>query len=208
MSLTLNSVIRHVASHQPSKLLARRILRRCAVNLLLRQHDEHGVELLMIQRAERDGDPWSGHMGFPGGRMDDADANIFHTAMREMREEIGIDESQVELIGRLSDLMTRSHVWHKPMVITPFVGRLKGEPQFLANHEVAKVVWIPLRFLADTSNRQAMHWKSHGLSMHLPCYVFDSKRVWGLSLSMIDELLRLLVPGLHLEQYDAPKRRR
>jgi len=208
MSLTLSSLIHTVGEYRPRKLLARRMLRRCAVNLLLRHNDEHGLELLMIQRAERDGDPWSGHMGFPGGRHDEDDANIYRTAMREMHEEIGIDESQIELIGRLSDLMTRSDVWHRPMVVTPFVCRLKGEePMLLAKQEVAKVVWIPLRFLADTSHRQSMPWKSRGLSMHLPCYVFDSKRVWGLSLSMIDELLRLLVPDLHLEQYDSPRRR-
>jgi len=206
MSLSLPSVIDVMTDHQPRKLLARRILRRCAVNLLLRDDNGHDVELLMIQRAERDGDPWSGQMGFPGGRMDEADQNIFATAMREMHEEVGIEASRFELIGRLSDLMTRSQVWHKPMVITPFVGRLSGD-SFNANHEVASVVWIPLTFLADVSNRQPMPYKGHGMSLTMPCYVYDSKRIWGLSLAMIDELLRLLMPGLTLQQYDAPLRR-
>jgi hypothetical protein len=127
--------------------------------------------------------------------------------MREMQEEVGIGPSSFELIGRLSDLMTRSHVWHKPMVITPFVGRLQSDVDFNVNHEVASVVWIPLSFLADVSNRQAMPWKGYGMSMRLPCYVYDNKRIWGLSLSMIDELLWLLLPGLALPQYDAPLRR-
>jgi 8-oxo-dGTP pyrophosphatase MutT (NUDIX family) len=204
--LSLPSVIDVMTGHKPSKLLARRMLRRCAVNLLLRDDGGHDVELLMIQRAERDGDPWSGQMGFPGGRMDEGDQNIFATAMREMHEEVGIEASRFELLGRLSDLMTRSNVWHKPMVITPFVGRLQGD-YFNANHEVAGVVWIPLTFLADVSNRQAMPYKGHGMSLKLPCYVYDNKRIWGLSLTMIDELLRLLMPALPLEQYDAPLRR-
>lgn len=206
MPLSLPSVVDVMTGHKPQKLLARRMLRRCAVNLLLRDNGGHDTELLMIQRAERDGDPWSGQMGFPGGRMDAADQNIFATAMREMHEEVGVEASRFELIGRLSDLMTRSHVWHKPMVITPFVGRLQGDA-FDVNHEVAGVVWIPLAFLADVSNRQAMPWKGWGMSMNLPCYVYDNKRIWGLSLTMIDELLRLLMPGLELEQYDAPLRR-
>lgn len=208
MSLSLPSVIHVLSAHRPRKLLARRMLRRCAVNLLLRHDDEQGVEVLMMQRAEREGDPWSGQMGFPGGRMDEADPNIYHTAMREMHEEIGIEASEFELIGRLSDLMTRSHVWHRPMVITPFVGKLRGEAHFNANHEVASLVWIPLKFLADVSNRQSMHWKSHGMALNLPCYVFDNRRIWGLSLTMIDELLKLMLPSLHLEQYDAPLRNR
>jgi 8-oxo-dGTP pyrophosphatase MutT (NUDIX family) len=207
MSLSLPSVVNVMTGHEPRKLLARRMLRRCAVNLLLRDEGGHDVELMMIQRAEREGDPWSGQMGFPGGRMDAGDPHIFATAMREMQEEVGVEASSFELIGRLSDLMTRSHVWHKPMVITPFVGRLRGDVSFNVNHEVAGVVWIPLSFLADVSNRQAMPWKGHGMSMKLPCYVYDSKRIWGLSLTMIDELLRLLVPSLQLEQYDAPLRR-
>jgi 8-oxo-dGTP pyrophosphatase MutT (NUDIX family) len=204
--LSLPSLINVMTGHQPRRLLARRMLRRCAVTLLLRDHGGHDVELLMIQRAERSGDPWSGQMGFPGGRMDDGDANIFATAMREMHEEMGIEASRFELIGRLSDLMTRSQVWHKPMVITPFVGRLHGD-HFCVNHEVASVVWIPLAFLADVSNRQAMPYNGYGLSMQLPCYVYDNKRIWGLSLAMIDELLNLLMPGLQLAQYDAPLRR-
>jgi len=206
LPLSLPSVVDVMTDHQPRKLLARRLLRRCAVNLLLRDANGHDVELLMIQRAERAGDPWSGQMGFPGGRMDEADAHIFATAMREMHEEVGIEASRFELIGRLSDLMTRSQVWHKPMVITPFVGRLSGD-SFDANYEVASVVWIPLAFLADVSNRQAMPYKGHGMSLTMPCYVYDNKRIWGLSLSMIDELLRLLIPGIALEQYDAPRRR-
>ena len=90
MPLSLPSVVDVMTGHQPRKLLARRMLRRCAVNLLLRDDGGHDVELLMIQRAERDGDPWSGQMGFPGGRMDEVDQNIFATAMREMQASVSL----------------------------------------------------------------------------------------------------------------------
>src|SRR6185436_21144367 len=62
------------------------------------------LELLLIQRSERAGDPWSGHMALPGGRRDARDIDLRATAMRETREEIGVELSTARLLGRLDDL--------------------------------------------------------------------------------------------------------
>lgn len=169
----------------------RRWVRRSAVAIMLREND--GIaEVLMIKRAEREGDPWSGHMAFPGGRMDAADNNGVATAMRETHEEIGVDLAHHgELVGRLSDIRAASHSRRRVMVVTPYVFRVDKTPAVQLNHEVDEVVWVPLPFLTDRANTQTMLWRRRGIKINLPCYLYRGYRIWGLSLLMLDELLGL-----------------
>jgi hypothetical protein len=61
---------------------------------------------------------------------------------------------------------------------------------------VAEVVWVPLEFLLDTDNRETMVWERKPVSLTLPCYFFQGRRIWGLSLRMLDELMDLVTrPG-------------
>jgi 8-oxo-dGTP pyrophosphatase MutT (NUDIX family) len=182
-----------VAAHTPRRKLLRKVLSRSAVGLYLHQPRGAGVEVLMIRRAEREGDPWSGHMAFPGGRKDRSDRNTLDTALRETHEEVGFDaKTGARLIGRLSDIATHPRLPRGPMVITPWVFRLEHAPPLTLNHEVAETVWVPLGFLADRVNRQKMRWAPNGVPLELPCYLFGGRRIWGLSLMMLDELLDVL----------------
>lgn len=165
---------------------------RSAVAIILREGDQ-GIEALMIRRAEREGDPWSGHMGFPGGRMDKTDRGGLTTAQRETWEEIGLlKNTYSDCVGRLPDLIAspRKHV--RPMVISCFVFSLAVEPELTLNYEVDEVVWVPLSFLADKNNREVMQWQRKNKSIELPCYFYQGRRIWGLSLMMLDDLLAVL----------------
>jgi 8-oxo-dGTP pyrophosphatase MutT (NUDIX family) len=181
-----------LSAHNPGKKVWRRLMKRSAVAMIL-QVREGELHILMIKRAEREGDPWSGHMAFPGGRMDKADANGFQVALRETEEEIGlILGEQDQCIGRLSDIITRPRRGPFGMAVTPFVFRLDREVRFTPNEEVAEVIWVPLEFLLDPDNREQMVWKYKGISMPLPCYFYKGRRIWGLSLMMLDELMDLV----------------
>jgi 8-oxo-dGTP pyrophosphatase MutT (NUDIX family) len=154
---------------------------------------EGELHILMIKRAEREGDPWSGHMAFPGGRMDKVDDHGYAVALRETAEEIGLDlEAVGNCIGRLSDINARPHRGIFGMTVTPFVFRLGHEVEFTPNYEVAEVVWIPLEFLLDTDNREEMIWEYRGLKIPMPCYLYGKRCIWGLSLVMLDELMDLV----------------
>jgi 8-oxo-dGTP pyrophosphatase MutT (NUDIX family) len=184
---------RLVDAHQPRRKLLRKVLVRSAVGLYLHQPGGAGVEVLMIRRAERAGDPWSGHMAFPGGRKERGDRNTLQTALRETHEEVGFDaRTGARLLGRLSDIATHPRLPRGPMVITPWVFRVDKAPSLTPNEEVAETVWVPLGFLADRKNREKMRWAPNGVPLELPCYLFGGRRIWGLSLMMLDELLDVL----------------
>jgi len=170
----------------------RRLMKRSAVAMIL-QVRQGELHILMIKRAEREGDPWSGHMAFPGGRMDKTDAHGYAVAVRETEEEVGLALGlQDQCLGRLTDLRTRPHRGTFGMAVSPFVFRLEREVRFTPNHEVAEVVWVPLEFLLDTDNREQMEWKYKGVGIPMPCYMYEGRCIWGLSLMMLDELLDLV----------------
>ncbi|WP_372860990.1 CoA pyrophosphatase [Spongiibacter sp.] len=176
---------------RPRRRWWRRWVKRSAVALVLREHDRR-LEVLMIKRADREGDPWSGHMAFPGGRMDPDDVTGIRTAQRETLEELNVDLIKAgHCIGRLSDLVSRPHSGRRPMVVSPYVFRLHTPVSIHPNHEVAEAVWVPLDFLADRGNRERMEWRRGKLALNLPCYFYGKRRIWGMSLAMLDELLGL-----------------
>ncbi|MEH6549008.1 MAG: CoA pyrophosphatase [Pseudomonadales bacterium] len=179
------SLKRYRATLEPS----RHQQRRSAVTMLL--HERSGeVEVLMIERATHEGDPWSGHMAFPGGRMDEADIHSYAAALRECSEEVGIDvEHYGHYLSRLSELPTHLRTGTSAMWVTPFVFALHREPPLHPNYEVADTIWVPLSFLADAGNRETMRWQRDDIDLELPCYWYQGKHIWGLSLGMLDELL-------------------
>lgn len=193
MSKTLEQVGAQLQQLRPRRKWWRLLARRSAVAIPLRYGDD-GLEVLMIERAHREGDRWSGHMAFPGGMLHALDANSLDGALRETREEIGVDLArQGQLLARLSDIGSASHLGQRrPLIITPYVFEVTGPLTLQPNHEVADVVWVPLRFLADRANREQMDWPHRQRVMRLSYYTFQGKRIWGLSLAMLDELIAAL----------------
>ena len=193
MSITsLAQLSQLMAAHQPLKPWYRALTQRAVVALILAEHPELGLAFLMIQRAEYDGDRWSGQMGFPGGKHDSLDANMRATVERELIEELGLDASQLQCMGRLSDIVARPHQWDKkPMIITPLVFSASSDVSLTPNAEVAACLWLPVSHFQNANNRQMMPLTRAGITLELPCYVYQKRRIWGLSLLMIDELLQL-----------------
>ena len=166
--------------------------KRAAVAITVRS-GVSGPEILMIQRAVRQGDPWSGHMGFPGGRKDESDARDMACAKRETREEIGFDlDIYGELVCQLSDVNTGWRADRPEMLVAPFVFKVGSTPVFELNHEVDDTLWVPLSFLLNDANRSRHQWDWRGEVLESDAFTFDDRLIWGLSLMMIDELLQII----------------
>jgi 8-oxo-dGTP pyrophosphatase MutT (NUDIX family) len=186
----IDALHRVLREHSPRIAPRRPELREAGVALVLRTSEE--LELLLIERVERAGDPWSGHMALPGGMREAADPDLRFTACRETREEVGLDlETAGERLGRLSEVRAIGRGRPLSMVICPFVFALETDPVLVTNHEVGAVVWVPLAFLADRRNRDTMQYRRGGLELELPCYHFDEYLIWGMTLGMVDELLAI-----------------
>jgi 8-oxo-dGTP pyrophosphatase MutT (NUDIX family) len=187
---TIDELSSIVASIDANQIALRKLLKRAAVSAIFREHTERGLELFFIQRANHPDDPWSGHMAFPGGRVERTDDGTQAAAERETVEEVGIDlPDNGEWLGRLSDVMATSRGKLLPLSITAHVYHLQQTPSLELNYEVADAVWVPLRFLLDSSNRNTMEYSVAGYKTELPCYRFRGKLIWGLTLRMLDELL-------------------
>src|SRR6476661_4056359 len=138
-----------LAAHQPVEVNEAGI-RRAAVALIFRAGEEGRPELLFIKRAEYPGDPWSGQVAFPGGREEQGDTSLSETAIRETREETGIDlEREGRIIGILDDLYPRS-VRLPPISVRPFVFVLERSEALALSSEVALAFWIPFGSLATS----------------------------------------------------------
>lgn len=190
--VTIDDFRAALATYSPRDIREFDGMTRAAVAAILRQGDD-GVELLFIHRAEDPRDPWSGHMAFPGGRVEPDDEGRFAAALRETREEVGLDlEEFGEPIGRLFDVRAIGRGRPLSMVITPYVFAVTSVPELVINYEVEEVVWVPVAFLADHGNRESMNYRRDELSLVLPCYRYRSHLIWGLTLGMVDDLLSLI----------------
>ena len=154
-----------------------------------------GLDLLFIRRAEQRGDPWSGHMAWPGGHVDDGDPSPLAAAIRETREELELDvERDGELLGALPVVRTHLRKGPGPRLVAPFVFAVRGDPLLRPNHEVQEAMWVPLAYLLERRNRGRFVFMGRGLPIVLPCYRFQGRIIWGLTLRMIEDLLARLSP--------------
>jgi 8-oxo-dGTP pyrophosphatase MutT (NUDIX family) len=106
---------------------------RAAVAVVLRDADD-GPEVLLIERARHPEDPWSGHMAFPGGRVDPADSDTRAAAERETLEEVGLPLAGAELLGRLDDLEGRNAGRPLQLVISAWVYHVMEHGPLVQNY--------------------------------------------------------------------------
>ena len=164
--------------------------RLAAVAAVMRVVDGE-AELLFIKRAEHEGDPWSGHMAFPGGRHEPDDEDLLHTAVRETLEELALDLRDGRVLGRLDDLAPRSPML-PPIIIRPFVAVVAPDVTFVPSEEVAATFWVPLAVLRHEDTRAEHVMTINGARARFPGFRVDEHIVWGLTERIVQQLLSLL----------------
>ncbi len=147
--------------------------------------------LLLIRRAERAGDPWSGHIGLPGGRRDPTDVDLCDTAMRETEEEVGCPLDRGRLLGVLDDVWPRSPL-PRTVVVRPYVFALPERPSLTLSDEVAGTFWVPLSDLQDPALYRDTLVSLQGQQRRFPAYHLEGHVVWGLTERVLRPMMELL----------------
>jgi 8-oxo-dGTP pyrophosphatase MutT (NUDIX family) len=179
-------------SHKAPRAETEEGIRRAAVALIFRAGESGSPELLFIRRAEYPADPWSGQVAFPGGREETGDANLADTAIRETREETGIDLDQDgTVIGMLDDL--RPTTTRLPAIIVrPYVVLLRRLRELLLSDEVAMAFWVPLEALREPESWRDTTVLARGIQMNRRAFHHQGEVIWGMTERILAQLLALL----------------
>jgi 8-oxo-dGTP pyrophosphatase MutT (NUDIX family) len=168
------------------------VARRAAVAILIRHGESGEPEIFFIQRAEYEGDPWSGHIAFPGGREESGDASLLETAMRETFEETAVDlRGRSELLGVLDDLRPRT-VRLPAVVVRPFVFLVSEVVEPVLSSEVAGAFWVPLPVLLDRSVWRDARVRAGDVEISRFAFHHEGYVVWGMTERILSGLLALL----------------
>ena len=160
--------------------------RPAAVLVPLFWQDEE-IHVLLTKRSEQL-KHHSGQVSFPGGGFDEADITIRQAAIRETKEEIGIDSSYIDVVGYLEDVETNSGFY-----VTPFVGILKdGFTVTINEDEVAEVFSVPLLFFCEEKNCQRRSTNYQGKNVNYYVYEYKGYTIWGVTAEIIVKLVKKL----------------
>ena len=144
-----------------------------------------GPSILLIRRAEREDDPWSGQVACPGGRVDAEDRSPFEAAIRETREEVGLDlRRNAELLGLLPP---RSPANRPALRVAPFVWSLPREEPLHASPEVVSAWYEPLPGLRENDREVTV--SVRGRTVRTRAFVAGATVVWGFTYRVVADLL-------------------
>jgi 8-oxo-dGTP pyrophosphatase MutT (NUDIX family) len=139
----------------------------------------------------------SGQVSFPGGKKEEKDENLVHTALRETWEEIGVPDYDIEIIGGLSEI----YIPASNFIVSPFVGLMNERPEFEPNpREVEKIIETDLFVLVDDTLRKQTQIKiSESLTIDAPYFDIGGHIVWGATAMILSELSEIIRPHFRLQ---------
>jgi 8-oxo-dGTP pyrophosphatase MutT (NUDIX family) len=182
----LDVIMRRRFPRVPVQVEAAAILRWAAVALVFVPEPD---SLLLVRRAERAGDPWSGQMALPGGRRE-GDEDLLFTAIRETGEETGLVLPPESLVGVLDDLAPRTPVL-PPIAVRPYVFRLDRRARAdQLSEEIAAAHWIPVAELLRGDIYGEVEVEVQSRRLRAPAFRLEQGTVWGMTERILSDILR------------------
>lgn len=157
--------------------------------LVLLYNKSDTLHLVLTERKQYEG-VHGGQMSLPGGRKDDTDSTLIHTALRETEEEVGVEAASINILGSLTEL----YIPPSNFLVYPSVGFSPAVNTFQPQkEEVEKVVEIPVEFFLDDANihpqtRIRLH---NGNYVTVPSYIFNQHIIWGATALMLHEFVHV-----------------
>ena len=181
-----SSAIRRVLSESPHRSIEDPSMIPAAVMLLLYpKGDDYCV---LLNKRTQLVEHHKGEISFPGGRMDDEDASLLDTALRETHEEMGIDPDDVRVLGRVDDMPTNSNY-----LMSTFVGTIPYPYDFAPSEfEVAEILEAPISELTDPRSFTFEVRTFQGQPLECPEFNYRGHRVWGATGRVLNNFLRKL----------------
>lgn len=151
---------------------------------LIELETEHGMEVLAMQRAFHDEDPWSGHWSFPGGKLEQGETAL-QAAIRETQEEVGIILHETQLVKDLG-IGTAGIHQNTPTTVQSFVFRIKSSPVTKLDYtEARQISWISDSQFLEQSNHTLVRPFPHQEEKVFPCYPMIEGVLWGFSYGLL-----------------------
>lgn len=132
----------------------------------------------------------SNQVGFPGGRVEEDDIDLMHTALRETEEEVGIPRQEVQVIKELTKLyIPPSNFW-----VQPYLGIMEKTPNLVPQEaEVEAILEIDLEeFLSDSCMIRQTLSTSYAKNVNVPAFLLGGHVVWGATAMMLSEMKDIL----------------
>jgi 8-oxo-dGTP pyrophosphatase MutT (NUDIX family) len=175
--------------------LARREIRyindanRMPSAVLIPLYEKQGHYYIVLSRRTENVKDHKGQISFPGGARDTGDRTLLHTAVRESREEIGLREEDIEVIGELDDELTTTSNY----IVTPFVAMIPWPYRFTRNEdEVAEIIQIPIEALMAEDKVKEGSEILDGQKIKSPIYNYEGKIIWGATARILKKLLDII----------------
>lgn len=145
--------------------------------------------ILFIERPVYEG-VHSGQIAFPGGKIEKNDNSFLDAALRETKEEIGVNREQIEVIGPLSQV----YVLASNFIVYPFVGILQEKPILIPDKiEVANTLEVPMyKFFEQGIIKEKKMKSALGITLNAPYYDINGKILWGATAMMVSELCAVI----------------
>ena len=161
-------------------------IRPAAVLVLISPGDDGEAEVLLIERASYDG-PHSGQIAFPGGAAEDEDADPVETALREAREEVGLDPAACGLtvLGRLDDFT----IPVSGFAVTPVLATAKRRPELVPDgHEVVDTLFAPLAAFLPDAAIDIIERDINGYPIRYGAFPIAGRSIWGATARILGQL--------------------